>query len=272
MLPNFIIIGAMKSGTSSLYHYLRAHPDISMSNPKELDFFDTHIDKGVRWYEKHFPENTHARGEASTNYSKYPLISGIPEKMHDLLPDAKLIYLLRDPIDRIVSHFVQSYSERYEHGRMEEALLDTENNHFVACSKYYMQLEQYLEFYPADRILVLTSDELRDKRRETLQTIFRFLGVDDAFFHPDFDIIHHLSSRKRRKGRLAHFIKESGLYGKIKPRLSRPVIRFFQNLLGTPFERPVPDDNLRKKLADGLADDVAALRRFTGRPFSAWSL
>jgi hypothetical protein len=98
MLPNLIVIGAQKSGTSSFYHYLTFHPEIFMSSHKELNFFCKELtwEKGMRWYKSHFQDKTRKiRGEVSPTYTQYPLYKGVPERMHSILPDAKLIYLIK---------------------------------------------------------------------------------------------------------------------------------------------------------------------------------
>lgn len=102
MLPNLVVIGGMKCGTSSLHYYLSLHPQISMSEPKELSFFAENWPRGRDWYEAHFPEDLPIRGESSPNYMKHPAFPGVPERMVSLVPDAKLVYLVRDPIARIV--------------------------------------------------------------------------------------------------------------------------------------------------------------------------
>jgi len=108
MLPNFIIISAMNSGTTSLYNYLKAHPEINPSRPKEPSFFiqDRFSTKGLAWYKSIFKGLGRYTFEASANYSKRHLFPGVPKRMHQVLPEVKLIYLLRDPIERAKSHYM----------------------------------------------------------------------------------------------------------------------------------------------------------------------
>lgn len=108
MLPTFIVIGAMKCGTTSLYYALDAHPEIEMSDRKETDFFirARNYRRGTDWYEDRFPASGQARGECSPNYTKAHLFPRVARRMHDLVPDVHLVYMVRDPIDRIVSHYV----------------------------------------------------------------------------------------------------------------------------------------------------------------------
>src|SRR5688572_24468381 len=112
MLPNFFIIGAMKAGTTSLWQYLRRHPEIFMSKLKEPGYFTEELrwDQGIEWYRSLFDDAGSARavGEASTSYTKWPRFAGIPARMHALVPEARLIYLVRDPGDRIRSHYIHN--------------------------------------------------------------------------------------------------------------------------------------------------------------------
>ena len=165
-LPDFIVIGAMKSGTTSLHHYLSCHPDIAMTTVKEPTFFtaEGNWDKGLDWYRKQFGSDGTLRGEVSPDYTKFPRHAGVPARMHATLPHAKLIYLVRDPIERLISHYVDAYSFRRANGPLNEVLRDAEGRHYVACSKYFLQLEQYLPFYDFEQFLVVATEDLAARR------------------------------------------------------------------------------------------------------------
>ena len=107
MLPNLIVIGAAKCGTTSLHAYLDEHPEIAMSREKELHFFVDRKNwgRGIEWYEAQFDASAPVRGESSPGYSAYPLYEGVAERMARVVPDAKLVYLVRDPVERVVSHY-----------------------------------------------------------------------------------------------------------------------------------------------------------------------
>ena len=199
-LPNLVIIGAMKSGTSSLHQYLNLHPQIHMSGYKELDFFieEKNWQRGLDWYRSHFTTDTEIVGESSPNYTKYHIYPEVPARMHSFIPDAKLIYVLRHPIERIISHHFHLYVDRREHRKLNLALSNLEDNHYVKCSCYAMQIEQYLSYYPPAQILIVSSENLANKRIETLQNIFQFLEVDRTFLDPKFYQVFHKSSQKRR--------------------------------------------------------------------------
>src|SRR5215210_6346576 len=95
-LPNLVVIGAQKCGTSGLHYHLGLHPEVSMSKPKELNFFigERNWPRGEDWYRRHFDPNAKVRGEASPNYTAFPQHVGVPERMASMVPDAKLIYVL----------------------------------------------------------------------------------------------------------------------------------------------------------------------------------
>ena len=134
MLPNLVIIGGMKCGTTSLHYYLSQHPEIYMSRDKELDFFieEKNWHKGIEWYESQFNVQAKVIGETSPNYTCRHCFPGVPKRMNELLPDAKLIYLVRHPIKRIVAHYLHNYSEGLESRDLEETLLDSETNQYLS--------------------------------------------------------------------------------------------------------------------------------------------
>ncbi|MGI8726293.1 MAG: sulfotransferase family protein, partial [Solirubrobacterales bacterium] len=202
-LPNLIIIGAQKCGTSGLHYYLSLHPEVSMSNPKELNFFiaERNWPRGLEWYSRHFDPRATVRGDASPNYTSFPNHTGVPERMKEVVPEARLIYIVRDPVERIAAHWVHNYAKRREKGSMRETLLHP-NTSYVSRSKYYMQLRHFLDHFPSEQILVLDNSDLRDDREATLRRIFEFLGVAPDFSHPKFEQLRHSTSRKKRATKL----------------------------------------------------------------------
>jgi hypothetical protein len=193
-LPTFLVIGAMKSGTDSLWHYLRSHPRVHMSAKKEPDFFVQELNwrRGPEWYRSRFagaPPGAVAVGEASTSYSKHPVYAGVPARIARMLPDVSLIYLIRDPVERIRSQYQHQVLLGLERRPIGRAVLDDPS--YVAFSSYAMQLERYLPFVDRDRILVVLSERLRDDRQRTLRQIAAAIGVDDGFPGDAIEREHH---------------------------------------------------------------------------------
>jgi len=198
VLPNLIIIGAQKCGTTSLHYYLDSHPEISMSKQKELNFFikDLGWENGLSWYESRFSGKTKIYGESSPGYTYYPLCKGVAERMYSIIPQAKLIYVVRDPLERIVSQYIDRVKDGKITKPLNEELLSEGNDIYIKTSSYYYQLNEFLKFYPPKSILVLLSDDLLNKREETLKKVFQFLNVNDSFQCREFDNCKNVSDGK----------------------------------------------------------------------------
>jgi hypothetical protein len=162
-IPNFLIIGAMKAGTTSLYKYLRSNPQVFMPAKEEPNFFVDEEDvgrwnRGLGWYEQLFEgaEEAVAVGEASPKYTNYPHHEGVPARVAKVIPDARLIYLVRHPIERIVSHYrlAVRMRPRLASKPLEETLLHRTR---VDASRYAMQIEQYLQYFPREQLLIIKS-------------------------------------------------------------------------------------------------------------------
>lgn len=206
MLPTFLLIGAMKAGTTSLHAYLRSHPAIFMAEPKELDFFvaGKNWERGIGWYESRFAQadESNARGEASTNYTKHPFFSDVPGRIEQTIPDVRLLYVVRHPIRRMVSQYWHHVAEYGERRPIAESLLT--NPMLFALSDYAMQIERYLEHFPRKQLLVITSEALRDRRAETLRSVFSFLGVDPEVEPANLSDELHRSDAKTAPTSLAY--------------------------------------------------------------------
>lgn len=274
-LPNTIVIGAQKCATRSLHYYMGLHPQISMARAKELEFFvlEKNWDKGVEWYKSNFSGEAQVRGEASPNYTNYPFFDGVPERMYSLVPDAKLIYILRDPLERIVSHYVHFYANGIEDRTISNALVNLENNDYVSRSQYFMQVEQYLSYFPASNILIITLEDLMHHRLETLQTVFRFLNVNASFQSQQFQRIKHPSNLKRRNNWLGQFMARTfgtTVIDRLPPKFRWKIKLILYRPFSHKIERPQLDEGLQAQLMAYLKDDINRLRDFTGRSFESW--
>ncbi len=270
MLPTFIVIGAMKCGTTSLYYYLDAHPEIEMSIQKETDFFirERNYEKGRAWYESRFPSGGQARGECSPNYTKTHLFPGVARRMHDLVPDVRLVYMVRDPIERIISHYVGNRVEGREDRPFSEAITEPPENNYLLTSQYYRQLQPYLDVFGEDQILVRSLDALSDEPDRVLRDIQRFIGVEERG-EAGQGFRFNASETKRIHGKWYRWL--SGLLSQpvkdtLRPYLPRDWIP------GTPIDPPEPSPALRQQIAERLQDDIEAFRRVTGRSFEQWSV
>jgi hypothetical protein len=274
VLPNLIVIGAGKCGTSSLHRYLGVHPSVSMSEPKELDFFqDADCLSRVAEYERHFRDPAPVRGESSPGYSGYPRVRGAPERMRALIPGARLIYVVRDPVERAVSHYVQAFRVRAEARPFAEAFrdLDAMGNKYVCYSRYATQLDRYLRSFPPEHLLVLDGDALLGDRERTLHRVFTFLGVDPSFRSPRFaDVLNTREEQYRLGPAAARFARLAARLG--GQRAPAEVRAAMTRLAGRRVDRPELGADLRRRLAETLAPEAERLRRLTGQSFAGWSV
>jgi hypothetical protein len=214
LLPDFLIIGTQRGGTTSLYHYLQSHSCIEMTATKELHFFDRQFHKGLAWYRAHFPtllekycslylhKQVFLAGEASPEYLFIP---HTPTRVAQALPHAKLIVLLRNPVDRAYSHYhltvelgherlsfeeaIQWEEERI--GKERERVLADENYesyayvHFSYLSRgiYVDQLQAWMRLFPREQFLILKSEDLYADPAATLQKVLAFLNLPESDQH-----------------------------------------------------------------------------------------
>jgi hypothetical protein len=276
-LPNLIVIGGLKCGTTSLHHYLNLHPQVAMSRPKELNFFVEELNwpLGGDWYTGHFSAETPVRGETSPHYTNRPRFEGVAERMRSLLgDDARLVYMVRHPIDRALSHYLHNVGGGYEQRPLEEALGD-ERSAYVQRSRYLFQLEPYLAEFGADRILVISREELGRDRGATTRRAFEFAGVDPEFSSPEFEREWETGSAKGSGGfrLMDRAVRLPGLRGldrnfdRLPERLRWLVERLVHDPGSGEAPKPEVPDALRERLVAALRDDVERLERHCGRGF-----
>jgi Sulfotransferase domain len=278
-LPNLIIIGGLKCGTTSIHHYLGLHPEIQMSKPKELNFFveELNWDLGMDWYRGRFDERFGVRGESSPHYTNLPRYTGVAERIREHVPDAKLIYMVRDPISRILSHWTHAVGAGYETRPMEE-VLSRDDQTYVTRSRYWMQLQPYLEHFDRDRIQVLTQEELQGERDTTMRRAFDFAGVDPGFTSEQFDREWEKSSAKdsdryqfaEKLIKLPGFRSFDRNFDRFPERMRWMVEKVVHDPEKPPAPKPKLPEATEKRLLGLFGDDVRALQEFAGREFAGW--
>jgi hypothetical protein len=190
--PGLFVIGAMKSGTTYLNKLLGAHPEIFMCAPEEPSFFveprqlrtlwPEAWDQGIWRSEENYLQLYRASGdalhlgEASTNYTKRPLVDGVPERIHDFNPDARFIYLMRDPIERTMSHYWHMVRHHAECRPMFEAI--KADPQYLDVSHYAMQLTPYLDRFGPDRVAILSFEQLTQDPLTAMRPLYEWLDVD----------------------------------------------------------------------------------------------
>jgi hypothetical protein len=279
VLPTFLVIGAAKAGTTSLHEYLAAHPDVFMSDPKELDFFISSInwDRGLPWYESHFDgaaaKGATAVGESSPLYSAAQWYDGVPERIASVLPDVRLVYLVRDPIARMRSQYIHHLELGRETRPPGRAL--RENQGYLQSSLYAWQLERFTEHLPRERILVVPTERLRSDRAATMAEICTFLGVEPLRDVDALEAEHHRSEEKLVRRPTIVALKRNRAYRAASRLTPAPARRVYGRLTARSADpRTVEiDAALRDELVARLRPDVEALRRdWLGPDFQGWGL
>ena len=177
-LPDFIIIGAMKSATSSLQEQLCQQPGIFMSDPKEPNFFsdDHQYSNGIGWYAGLFAETPESSicGEASTHYTKLPTYPNTVQRLHAALPNARLLYVMRHPLDRLVSHYIHEWSMGSYNCSIEAAIMQYQE--LTSYGEYASQLEPYFSAFGRSSVLPVFFDRLVSNPQSELERVCRFIG------------------------------------------------------------------------------------------------
>jgi len=274
-LPTFLVIGAMKAGTTSLWQYLRAHPQVFMPEPKELYFFSDpeRYARGLDWYGGHFAGagDVPAVGEACTNYAKYPRIPGVATRVAEVLPDARLVYLVREPHARIRSHYLHAV-DRYGE-RRPLAVAVREDSTYLDFTRYAMQLAQYLEHFDANQLLVVCTESLRGEPESTIAQTLAFVGADPSVGTRAAPVELNRGRDKWVDTAFSARLRRVPGYQLARRFTPRPLRRVGSGLTKVPLTSTVdvtmPDDLVRW-IADELAADVARLRPFVGPITDSW--
>lgn len=278
VLPNFLVIGAMKSGTTSLAQYIGAHPDGFVTPDKEPDFF-TRPDRyalGVAWYESLFAEasDAHARGEASTSYTKFPRFRGTPQRIAEAVPEVRLLYVVRDPIDRIRSQYFHAVLRGKEKRPLVTVL--AAEPQYVANSRYGLQLDQYLAHFDREQILVLTSEQLRSDRAQTMTRVYGFLRLDTEALPPQVHTAYHDTRDQagarpfdqRLRAFPGHRLASRLAPSPVKSWYKKFSTRRVEDLLNA---ADLPAEILQR-LQEDLRADVERVRTFLVDDFDGWGL
>lgn len=279
-LPNFIVVGAQKAGTTSLYQYLRGHPQVFMPATKELNFFVENFAwrRGLDWYANHFrgAGDAVAIGEASPTYSMYPLLPGVAERMAATIPDVRLVYVLREPVARMRSGYIDALAVGSEDRPIKEALLL--DNRYLIPSSYALQIEHLLEHFDRAQLLVILAEDLRHRRADTLARVFEFLGVDAGWRPDDLDVEHHQSAGRRKLRPAARLVGGTVVRAQLRLRPGlweeRPLPPPIQRRITVPItdDEVVLDDETRDQLVAMLRNDLRRLPAYLDPGFDAWGL
>lgn len=291
-MPNFLIIGAAKAGTTALYEYLKQHPQIYMSQEKEPKFFALEGEKldfrgphdqeninrtaitDIEAYRKLFQgvSTEIAIGEASPLYLYSPKA---PNSIKSYIPNVKLIAILRNPVERAYSGYMMHLGLGWEttsdftQALQEEEMRIRDNwgwGHYVNVGFYYLQLKRYFDTFNPNQIRVYLYEDLKTNPVAMLQNIFEFLNVDESFI-PDITIKHNISGIPKN-----NFL--NALIKSVKP--FNPILkqmlpsRLRQNIKNQVLVKPQLSMDVRKQLIEVYREDILNLQDLIDRDLSKW--
>lgn len=269
-LPDFMIIGAMKCATSTLHEQLARQPGMFMSTPKEPRFFsdDAQYARGIDWYAGLFADAPASAlcGESSTHYTKLPTHPHTLERMRRHLgDDVKLIYVMRNPLDRLTSHYVHEWTQRVMSAPLESAL--DRHPELVDYGLYAMQLEPYLRTFGSDRVLPVFLDRLKAHPQAELERVCRFLGYADRPQWVSDVEPQNVSSQRMRRSPLRDAVVELAPLRWIRRRFVPRSVRERVKRLWMMNDRPKLPEARRQQLEMTFDEDLARLGAWLG-----WSL
>lgn len=287
MLPNFIIVGAPKAGTTSLYHYLTEHPQVFMSDPKEVNFFsrkeieaqglfyDDFKARNLNEYEELFASVTDEKavGEASVSYLFYP---EVPAKIKETLPNVKIIILLRDPVDRGFSHYLMDYKLGLVDIPFKEIIYKT-NKHknqnlyyqqYVELGLYYEQVKRYLDIFGHEKVRIYFQEDLRSDSKKTILDLYEFLGIDKSFM-PNIEREHNVFAMPKNKliRTFYAFYPLRSLLSAIIPKALKEKI---ESIIFERKQKPKLEQDAKAYLWDFYRDNICELEHLLDRDLSQW--
>ncbi|MDA0265801.1 MAG: sulfotransferase [Cyanobacteria bacterium] len=298
-LPNFLVIGAAKCGTTALDRYLREHPQIYMSPVKELNFFalegiNCEIFKGDFSGDEHSPNLINklcdyqrffdnvsdeiAIGESSPLYLLHP---STPQNIQRYIPDAKLIAILRDPVERAYSDFLFNVGRGTEDiNNFSEALAAESHRinenywfrwHYKERGFYYIQIQRYFKLFSRTQIKVYLHEDLKANSLATLQDIFRFLGVDDTFM-PNLSQKHNVTyvPQNRLIDRILDPHQKTSY--RLRKFLPLPFRKTIKNRVKSLNRKPIPtlSPQIRQQLVKEYQEDILQLQDLIQKDLSNW--
>jgi hypothetical protein len=273
MMPNFIVIGAAKCGTTSMCDLLGMHPTVFMTDPKEPHFFSRENDesKPQAWYESLFAgaEGCSAVGEGSTSYTHPNVIDVAASRIASAIPDCRLIYMVRHPLKRLESDWRMRRHENWAPDCINEAVEKQRN--LVRHGLYWKNLSVYRRFFPDEQILIVFLEDFSKDPDAELRRCFKHLRVNPSVIFPDARRARNRSQDLRRDGRIAAFLRKMSLFDCFKAGVPPWLLTAGKRTL-TRREEFVVDwkPHIRLRVIEQFQADSQQFLQFCGRSADFW--
>jgi hypothetical protein len=273
--PNFLIIGAPKAGTTSLWAMLRACPGVFMPENKEPAFFlrDAVFARGNRWYLSLFAEGraAAARGEATTEYSQTTTYPHVPARIAEYLPHARLIYMVRNPLETLASRWLQElYNGKPVSRCFPEALRACPE--LIDNALYWQCVSDYRRYFADEQLQVLFFEDFRDNPTETVERCLAFLGLDPTHGVPDAGDVRNRSLDKDMFAPAAQRVYQSTGYRLLRRWIPDRLRGWARRRARVPLpKRPAWDDETLDWVWNRIGDDTRAFLSWAGKPPNYWN-
>jgi len=283
---DFFIVGAPKAGTTSLYYYLNEHIDIEMSSQKEPDFFSdqslqkkklyygkNRIDTLAKYHSLFHQKNVILRGDASVSYLFY---DDVPSKIKEYNSDAKIIIMLRNPIDRAFSHYLMDYalgllSDSFDsiiHKKSRHKNADLFYQQYINVGEYASQVKRYLDIFNRQNIFFIDYEEFKNNTSDIVNSVFGFLGLDNDF-EPDLTKKHNVY--RAPKNMLIRHVYSYVFLRKILVKiLPKKMIDILSNFVFQNSKKPKISDSTKGILKEHFKSDLQELSLLLNKDFSKW--
>lgn len=283
--PNLFVIGAMKSGTTSLHEYLDTHPQIAMSAQKEPAYFaeEFTLKRGENWYLSLFSQDPQYRylGESSAAYTRLPLFQGIPERLHQFNPEARLIYIMRNPFDRVISHYwhavrIRPILKGHVEARALRQAIHNSPEVYLATSNYALQLAPYVRLFGLGSLYTLTFESLVANPQRELDGIYNWLDLPSHSLAGQIGRVHNPTPRDTTSAAgagILYRIRFSNTWDRIAPYVPN---KFKQWAKHRAYRAPNPEQwqqeiaQLRAEISGLQSKQLDALSRLLGKEFPEW--
>jgi hypothetical protein len=274
MLPNYLVIGAAKCGTTSLCHALGLHPDIFMTDPKEVHFFGrTDPVRTLEWYHSVLQPaaGRKAVGEGSTSYTHPDIIDVCAEHIARVVPRCRLIYIVRDPIDRLESDWRMRRHDGWAPATINEAVARQPN--LVRHGLYWRNLSVYRRCFTDEQILVLFLEDFARDPQAQLRRCFSHLGVDPDVTIEGTHRPRNAARDYRKDGRVARRLRAATSFSTLKARMPPWLVRLAKAGLTTKISYALDwDPGLKASVASEFADDSPRFLRYCGKHPDFWQV
>lgn len=274
--PNFVVIGAMRAGTTTLYELMRQSGAVSVPRTKETDFFmfARNHERGLKWFAAQFDDLSHPICDFSSNYSRRGTFPEPARRIHQTNPNAKIIYIVRDPVKRAISQFRHMVASGFDMPDADGLVTHREGQVILDASSYAHQLDAYTPYWSIDDIIILDFDKLIRDQFGTLVQLYDRLGIPHDTRSLE-RISANGSSELQRMPAFWGRLRRSDLGERMRQIVPRELLNRTKRLVAslTPEQELAPFSSAAEQFVRaGIADDVARFRKMTGLSFDHWSI